>query len=283
MPHDIFISYSRRDLAVLKPIKEKLESLGFSCWMDLEGIESGSEEFTEKIADAIEGSTVFLFFLSATSQESRWALNELRLARKLEKRVVLVGFNDDQMRPKFMLELGGSDIIDWRVPEQREKLLRDLREWTGVRRARCSKARLEKALRARGDWDAAVAFMKENDIFLDYSAANRIDEENELVQKAIRWLKEARGYSDEQLSSLLAEAAVPRKFTPLKIITALRNRGLLEAAQARLAEKGLMGLLEHGGEFDEDDPHFAPSVEWLRSVGADVDAILSEAEIKPQS
>ncbi len=61
----------------------------------------------------------------------------------------------------------------------------DLREWTGIRHARCSKTRLEKAHRARGDWEAAVAFMKANDIWLEYSAANRIDEENELVQKAI--------------------------------------------------------------------------------------------------
>ena len=44
MQHDIFISYSRRNLAAVKTIKEELESLGFSCWMDLEGIESGSEE-----------------------------------------------------------------------------------------------------------------------------------------------------------------------------------------------------------------------------------------------
>ena len=34
MVHDIFISYSRRDLAAVKPIKEELEAAGFSCWMD---------------------------------------------------------------------------------------------------------------------------------------------------------------------------------------------------------------------------------------------------------
>ena len=50
MPHDIFISYSRRDLAAVKPIEEELEAQGFSCWMDIKGIESGSPEFTVKIA-----------------------------------------------------------------------------------------------------------------------------------------------------------------------------------------------------------------------------------------
>ena len=29
--HDIFISYSRRDLAAVKPIKEEREKVGFSC------------------------------------------------------------------------------------------------------------------------------------------------------------------------------------------------------------------------------------------------------------
>ncbi len=44
MPHDIFISYSRRDLAAVKPIKEELEEQGFSCWMDLGSKTSQSEE-----------------------------------------------------------------------------------------------------------------------------------------------------------------------------------------------------------------------------------------------
>lgn len=129
MPHDIFISYSRRDLAAVKPIKEQLESLGFSCWMDLEGIESGSEEFTNAIVNSINNSAVVLFFLSRASQESRWSLNELRLARRKKKRVVMILFNDDAMLDKFILEFGGADIIDWRVAVQKEKLLRDLAKW----------------------------------------------------------------------------------------------------------------------------------------------------------
>ena len=125
----IFISYSRRDLDVVKPIKEELEANGFSCWMDLEGIESGSEEFTEHLANAIEQSRVLLFFLSVNSQKSRWSLNELRVARDDKKHVVLIRFNNDNMITKFRLEFGGADVIDWRQPEQKAKLLRDLRLW----------------------------------------------------------------------------------------------------------------------------------------------------------
>lgn len=45
----IFISYSRRDLDVVKPIKEELEASGFSCWMNLDGIESGDENFARML------------------------------------------------------------------------------------------------------------------------------------------------------------------------------------------------------------------------------------------
>lgn len=125
----IFISYSRKDLDAVKPIKEELESSGFPCWMDLEGIESGSDEFTDYIASAIEQSRVLLFFLSGNSQRSRWSLNELRVARDDKKHVVLVRFNKDNMTTKFKLEFGGTDIIDWRRQEQKSKLLKDLTRW----------------------------------------------------------------------------------------------------------------------------------------------------------
>ena len=130
MSRDIFISYSRRDLVAVKPIKEEFERLGFSCWMDLEGIESGSPEFTETIANAISDAKIVLFFLSEASQTSPWSLNELRLARAENKHIVFVRFSGDRMHPKFMLEFGGSDVIDWRKPEQKGKLVRDLSFWT---------------------------------------------------------------------------------------------------------------------------------------------------------
>lgn len=129
MQHDIFISYSRKDLETVKDIKKELEGLGFSCWFDLKGIESGSPEFTDDIAKAINGSSAVLFFLSENSQKSRWSLNELRVARDNEKHVVLVRFNSDRMSDSFKLEFGGADIIDWRRVEQKEKLEGDLRRW----------------------------------------------------------------------------------------------------------------------------------------------------------
>ena len=98
----IFISYSRRDLAFVKPIKEELEALGFSCWMDLDGIESGEGNFKRVIIPAINGSIVFLFFLSNSSQQSEFAIKEIEFAKAKKKRIVLVRINDDSLTDYFL-------------------------------------------------------------------------------------------------------------------------------------------------------------------------------------
>lgn len=131
MGGSIFISYSRKDLDVVKPIKEELEASGFSCWMDLEGVESGSREFTQDIIDAIDASKVFLFFLSTNSQKSKWSIKEIDYADGEQKHVILVRINDDPMTKKFRFDFGRTDIVDWREANQKKKLLRDLARWIG--------------------------------------------------------------------------------------------------------------------------------------------------------
>ena len=130
MPHDIFISYSRRDLSTVQPIKEELEAQGFSCWMDLESVESGHESFPSVIAPAIEGCHAFLFFLSPDSLASPWTLKEIAHAEANGKRIVPIQFDDTSLTTgPVALELQGRDRIDWRIPEQKTKLFRDLQQW----------------------------------------------------------------------------------------------------------------------------------------------------------
>ena len=125
----IFISYSRYDLAAVKAIKEELETNGFPCWMDLNGIESGEANFKRVIIPAINGAAVFLFFLSHSSQQSEFALKEIEFAKAKKKRIVLVRINDDSLTDYFLFDFQNSDIIDWRRSEQKSKLLYDLGQW----------------------------------------------------------------------------------------------------------------------------------------------------------
>ena len=138
MPHDIFISYSRRDLAAVKPIKEDLESMGFSCWMDLEGIESGVENFKRKIVPALDRCKIVLFFISSDSQKSEWTAKELGYAKRHGKRVVPLRVNDDLLVGEFDFDYGNANIVDWRKPEQRDKFILDLRRWNGAAAAAVS-------------------------------------------------------------------------------------------------------------------------------------------------
>lgn len=133
--YDIFISYSRKNLEKVKAIKMEIEkSTGAECWMDLEGIESGSTQFTQDIVDGINNCRVFLFMLSEYSQASEFALRELNFVMKKAKtdklkHVIIVNIDDCKMSDEFEFIYGLTDTIAWLNQPQREKLLRDLKRW----------------------------------------------------------------------------------------------------------------------------------------------------------
>lgn len=135
MKQDIFISYSRKDLKLVNSIKQQIEEItACKCWMDLNGIESGSIQFTDDIVEGIKNCKVFLFMLSDYSQTSEFALRELHFAYNKAKegkiKVVIINISQCQMNDKFSFMYGLSDSIDWSNSPQRDKLIRDLRRWT---------------------------------------------------------------------------------------------------------------------------------------------------------
>jgi hypothetical protein len=103
MSHDIFISYSRKDISDVKAIKEELEKHDFSCWMDLTGIVSGTRRFSKTIIDAIEASRTMLFFLSSNSQQSEWALKEIDYAMYEVAQCYEKGLGTERDRGKALL------------------------------------------------------------------------------------------------------------------------------------------------------------------------------------
>ena len=135
MQREVFISYSRKDLSIVEKIKNEIEqSTGQECWMDLTGIESGSEMFVDAILEGIEDCKVFLFMLSENSQISEYAMKELKYAYKKSrkdpnKHVVIININHCEINNRFDFEYGLTDIIDWHDTLQCSKLLRDLMKW----------------------------------------------------------------------------------------------------------------------------------------------------------
>ena len=130
MNRDIFISYSRKNYDVVMEIKRQIDAAtGTECWIDLKGIESGSEQFTDDIIDGINNCKVFLFMLTEQSQESNWALRELAFAEKKKKHVVLVNIDGIEMNDRFSFKYGLTDTIAWNNLPQHDKLIRDMCRW----------------------------------------------------------------------------------------------------------------------------------------------------------
>lgn len=137
--HDIFISYSREDLALVRQIKREIESSTNShCWMDLNGsdggVESGSFNFAKAIVDAIENCKVFLFMLSEKSQNSFYAVRELNYAYgekdALGIHVVIINIDNCRITNKeFKFLLGLVDTISWKDISQHDKLIKDIISW----------------------------------------------------------------------------------------------------------------------------------------------------------
>lgn len=103
--YDIYICYSRKDLEYARAITRIIESGGYSCFADYNGIYSG-DDFAMRINDAIERCALFVFLLSENTNQSRWSLSELSTAIGLGKTILPIQIDDSSAegRIEFMLE-----------------------------------------------------------------------------------------------------------------------------------------------------------------------------------
>lgn len=131
MKSDIFISYSRDDLAEVEPFVKQIEArTGLRCWIDWNGIESGAE-FEEKIVNAIDEVKVVLFFVSDHSMASPYAKMEINYAYNTQKKVVPVVLDGGQLRGWFLFKFGSINFIDCKEPRQVDTLMGNLKAWCG--------------------------------------------------------------------------------------------------------------------------------------------------------
>ena len=123
----IFLSYSRKDYDIVRRIKQKIEqTTRAKCWMDLEGISYESPDFTKIIAPTIEQASIFVFILTPNSQESRYARNELLLAKTRNKHIFIIEPRECEMTSEFILEYGHYNRNLYYVDYQRQKLFEEL-------------------------------------------------------------------------------------------------------------------------------------------------------------
>ena len=90
---DIFISYSRKDIAYARLLHNALIEHGFDTWIDWEDIPP-SVDWLREIHQAIEQANIFLFILSQPSALSKVCKKEIDHARENNKRIIPIVIDD---------------------------------------------------------------------------------------------------------------------------------------------------------------------------------------------
>jgi len=90
---DIFISYSRKDIAYARLLHKALKENDLETWIDWQDIPP-STEWLNEIFTAIEQANTFIFILSSTSALSDICTQEIEHARKNNKRIIPIVIDD---------------------------------------------------------------------------------------------------------------------------------------------------------------------------------------------
>lgn len=127
--YDIFISYSRKNKSQVDKIVDTLKFKGYSVWIDIDGIESG-EAFRKTIVEAIENSSIMIFFSSDASNKSKWTTKEISLGVAYNKHIIPIKLDTAPYSKSIIFDLIDLDYIDMSedrlVDASIQKLIRTL-------------------------------------------------------------------------------------------------------------------------------------------------------------
>lgn len=104
----VFISYSRKDLAFVQHLVDDLKKANLDVWYDLSGLEGGSRWRTE-IQNAIKNSQHVIVVLSPDSVESEWVEREFLFASNLKRKIVPLMYKQCEL-PMNYLNLNFIDV-----------------------------------------------------------------------------------------------------------------------------------------------------------------------------
>lgn len=131
--HDVFISYSSKDLDITEQVRRILETNGISCWIAPRNIPSGSS-YAAEIPAAIRGCTVFLLIGSLNAENSPWIRKELERAIIERKKIIPLMVEDVAFHDEFdfLLSLHQRYAAYEKTAEVMERLVKDIRTILGI-------------------------------------------------------------------------------------------------------------------------------------------------------
>ncbi len=122
MTHKVFISYSRKDSKSTEYIFNTIKETGVECWIDREGIYSGSN-YKELIVDAIDVAKVVIFISSANSNASINVIREIGYAVNMNKPILPLLLDDAPYAKSIRLDISDIDQVDFKNPIASSKKL----------------------------------------------------------------------------------------------------------------------------------------------------------------
>ena len=114
--YNVFISYSRKDSAIIDIIINALNAGGLTYYLDKQGIDAGSD-FIQTIHNAISESELFLCVLSENSYNSDFSIRELEYASSIDEVKVLYVIVDNYQLPDDLMSvlrgMGYYKMVRW--------------------------------------------------------------------------------------------------------------------------------------------------------------------------
>jgi len=111
MKHQVFISYSSKNLKVAQAACHIIEENGYRCWMAPRDITPGYS-YADLIDDAIQTCDVFVLIFSQSSSISKWVRSELNLAFERQAHIIPFRVDDTPLEGANRLILNQTHWID---------------------------------------------------------------------------------------------------------------------------------------------------------------------------
>ena len=105
----IFLSYAHKDAALVFAEILRLNELGYHVWYD-EGIAPGNE-WTDEIARALEGCSLFLVMITPAAAASENVQNEINYALDEKKPFLAVHLQETELKGGIRLQIGTKQAI----------------------------------------------------------------------------------------------------------------------------------------------------------------------------
>lgn len=114
----VFISYSSKDVKIVKELTRTFNDSKINYWKAPEMIPAGSN-YAREIPQAINGCAVFLLVVSAASQNSIWVEKELDTAICARKKIIPVRIDTEELSDLYRFYLNNVQMIEADVWDDR--------------------------------------------------------------------------------------------------------------------------------------------------------------------